>query len=498
MLIRLLKKTIILIITFFSYNHSLYSQKNSPQVFGEAAAYLSSSKETSFWQRANQYGSIPLESNFIQLKLHLHKEYDSTGYQGNSNQKKNKKFGYGYDGEIISNLGIKQQILIPEAYIKLRFMAFELWGGRRKEMLGLVDTLISMGSVNWSGSALPMPKIQIGIPNYVSILGKGIVSIKGAYSHGWFGQQGYTQDYFLHQKWLYGKIGRDSWKINLFGGFNHSAQWGGHSDLLKNNTASAVDGQLPQDFFVYKNIVLPFSFWKFPENHNYTPYETLNRFGNHLGNIDLGARIKTKKVIINIFRQTPYEDGQAPEVFLSADGNYSLGFHFIDKKILSRLSFGYLDTRRQGGKITKFASWLGKNETHPGEIQGYFNQGQYINGWSYNEFPIGTPFIMNLKHTKGVDKKTYLFTLNNSVQALYFAASGQINRLNYLFQNSYSFNYGLYGNDKMDVRQYSAKLDLKFPLKYKNTLFKTSISMDKGGLITDGFGMNVTFMKKFY
>ncbi|MFY7910742.1 MAG: hypothetical protein ACOVO2_14345, partial [Emticicia sp.] len=149
----------------------------------ETGTYLSSSGTTPFWLRSNQYGIVPLESQFATFRGSAHKEYDSTR---NINQKL-KKIGVGYGAWAVANVGKVNQLLLPEAYIKARYGVFEFYGGRRREIVGLVDTTLTSGSYIWSGNALPLPKLQISIPNYVSIIGKGLISIKGAYAHGWFG-----------------------------------------------------------------------------------------------------------------------------------------------------------------------------------------------------------------------------------------------------------------------------------------------------------------------
>lgn len=188
----------------------------------ETGGYFSTSRQTPFWLRSNQYGTVPLESQIITFSGMVHKDYDSTqnGHHGL------KKFSYGYALNPVINIGKVNMLLLPEAYLKARYGVFELYCGRKKEIVGLVDTLFTSGSYIWSGNSLPMPKIQISIPNYVSVIGKGLISIKGAFSHGWFGNQNFVQNYYLHQKWLYGKIGKDTWKISFFGGFNHQVQWG--------------------------------------------------------------------------------------------------------------------------------------------------------------------------------------------------------------------------------------------------------------------------------
>lgn len=60
-------------------------------------------------------------------------------------------------------------MIVPEAYLKARWGIFELSGGRRREIVGLLDTTLSTGSYAWSGNALPIPKIQLEIRDYAPI-----------------------------------------------------------------------------------------------------------------------------------------------------------------------------------------------------------------------------------------------------------------------------------------------------------------------------------------
>ncbi|GAB4007745.1 hypothetical protein GCM10028808_12190 [Spirosoma migulaei] len=166
---------------------------------------LGSSAQTPFWLRANQYGTVPLKNPTLRLNAGFRSDYqpiDSTGYK--------PKMDWGYGVNVVANLGTSTQFLLPEAYIKARFGAFELYAGRRKEMVGLVDTLLTTGAYAWSGNALPIPKIQIGLPTYTPLpFTKGVVSMMGAFAHGWFeNSDRLVTGSYLHQLYIYGRWNR--------------------------------------------------------------------------------------------------------------------------------------------------------------------------------------------------------------------------------------------------------------------------------------------------
>ncbi|WP_373511125.1 hypothetical protein [Persicitalea sp.] len=110
----------------------------------------------------------------------------------------------------------------------MRYGAFELYAGHRREIVGLVDTTLTAGSYIWSGNALPVPKVQLSIPDYTPVLFKNkILAVKGQYSHGWFGSGDSTRNYYLHQTALYVRLGKPSWRFRMHGGFNPPGPMGG-------------------------------------------------------------------------------------------------------------------------------------------------------------------------------------------------------------------------------------------------------------------------------
>ncbi|RYU94359.1 capsule assembly Wzi family protein [Emticicia agri] len=444
--------------------------------------------------RANQYGIIPLNGPFVTLHAGAYREYDSTKRE----LQRIKKFDIGYGASLVVNAGKQSQLLLPEAYLKIRYSLFEFYAGRRKEIIGLTDTLLNSGAFVWSGNALPLPKVQFSTPNFVPVVAKGLLSVKLGHSHGWFGNQPYTDGHYLHQKWLYGKIGRDSWKFNFYGGINHQVVWGGYAELQKDNTFTTKNGYFSADPFVYLNVVLPIP-WRIPNDGTYSPAETLNRFGNHLGSIDVGMSVKTSFADIYFYRQSPYEDGQMPEVLLSMDGNYSLSFDLKNKAKLHRFNIGYLDTRRQAGDITKFAQWLGKKETHYGEVQNYFNHGQYIEGWSYQGNGVGTPLIIsNQDLSENAQRKNYpLFSIDNRVQAYYISATGKLLNYTYTFKSSLISSIGTFGLPRNNFKQFSSLLAVNIPLSKLKLDSKVSIAFDSGKLYGNNMGISFFIVKNW-
>ena len=97
------------------------------------------------------------------------------------------------------------------------------------ETVGSILPEISSGSIIWSGNARPMPKVEIGIPEYATLpFTWDLVEIKGLISHGWFEDGRYASNVWLHHKNAYVRIG-GSLPVSLYYGLNHYAMWGGSS-----------------------------------------------------------------------------------------------------------------------------------------------------------------------------------------------------------------------------------------------------------------------------
>jgi hypothetical protein len=421
---------------------------------------------TPFWFRANQYGTVPTTMPAVSVGGLSVGEYGS----------KKSKIKWGYVAEVIVNAGSVNKVLIPQAYIKAKYKVFEVYAGRRRETFGISDTTLGTGSYAWSGNALPMPKIQISMPDYFPIkFTKNWLAFKGTYSHGWFGSETWVNNYYLHQKTFYGRIGKPNSKLKLYGGFNHQAQWGGTTNY---QSTLIINNKLPSSFKDYIYIVTGALGYR----NNYGGLDTLNvpifdrenRIGNHLGSIDLAAEFETKHYRIMAYRQSLYDDGSLFYLTNVTDGLHGLSIKKIyaegqkGKVVLTGLNIEMLDTRSQGGPTAGAGSVVwGKDN--------YFNHGQFRDGWYYRGNIIGTPFLTNRNDSRAGYSEYQLYNgyeniNNNRVKVWHLGLEGYIGtNVHFMSKLSYSQNLGTYNTPYLNVPKQISGL-LQFDGKTK--LFK--------------------------
>ncbi len=462
----------------------------------ESGIYISTSGQNPFLLRSNQYGIIPLESQFLTLRGATHKEYDST----KNEQNKQKRFSYGYGLSTVVNVSkAANQIILPEAYLKMRYGAFEFYGGRRKEIVGLVDTTLTSGSYIWSGNALPIPKLQISIPNYISIIGKGLISIKGAYAHGWFGSSDSTKKFFLHQKYLYGRIGKPNWRLKFYIGFNHQVQWGGkpHKPYIESQTGKLITNY-GNDFSTYLNVVSGVSLNKIGDGASKDGIpinEAWNRSGNHLGSIDIATEISFNKFDLLLYRQSIYDDGSLFYLNNITDGLF--GFSLRRKKAkkgLVKVGFEYLNTISQGGS---------QYYDIPPQLRGndnYFNNSIY--SWLYKNNAIGTPYILPINSVKRniiddnimLKNKSQAYFINNRTSVITAAVDFILTNKYFTTRISKTVNLGTYAVP-IQFNQFSILQSINY--SYKEYIVKSQISYDSNGIFNSTLGLSIILLKNF-
>jgi hypothetical protein len=267
----------------------------------EASGLVSSTAETLFWLRANQFGAIPLAAPVAVLQARIRKEYQLF----NSNSGLNR-FKWGFGLHTALNVGASNRLVLPEAFVSLRYGKIELVGGRRQQVIGLGDTTMSSGFLIGSGNALPIPKIQLGTKGYSFVPFTGrFVAINAGFAHGWYSAP-YIKGAYLHQSNLYLRLGKAPSLIKLHAGINHQVLWGGQADYLKDAPSFAVDGRLPSGLRDYVYVVtgtVPNDWY----NRGYTANDSYG-IGDHLGSYDVGLEVTIHKVlgcsITNILTKT--------------------------------------------------------------------------------------------------------------------------------------------------------------------------------------------------
>jgi hypothetical protein len=421
------RKIIIVSVVFLFLAGTAISQDNNYYFNIQVLGGYTTPGVVPFWLRSNQYGSIPLDGASLGLIGSARKDYDLS---------KDKIFDWGTSFEGRANLGRGSNFILVEGYGKIRLSIFEFRAGRSKEIMGLCDTTLTSGSYIVSGSNLGIPEVEVSVHEFftIPVLGE-LIAFKGNYVHGWMGDLPlgrYAEmdtlilKSYLHQLSLYGRFGKPSWRFKLFGGFNHQVVWGHEQDYYNEDYTLS-----PIETYFYVITGKKYTNGSIQEE----------RQGNHLGSIDLGFEYEFDGVKLFLYRQNFYEAGALAHLAniqdglngISLENQRSIGKSAIWKKIL----FEFLYTKNQAGE-----PW---SPTTGSPYEPYFNHGQYIYGWSYNNSGIGTSFITTrtlLREELPSAPQEYF--VNNRLMAIHLGCEGTMNQVNYLLKVSWSQNYGTY------------------------------------------------------
>lgn len=451
----------------------------------EVGGFAATARQLPFWLRANQFGTVPLDGPAGTLRLETHLVYrwplpdDSVA-----------RFDWGAGVAAVGNGGGGgPPLLLPEAYAKVRYGPLELWAGRRREVLGLGDSALTSGAFSWSGNALPVPKVQLGLPRYVSLrFLKNWVAVKGFYAHGWFNVP-YIQRAFLHQKALYFRFGSSRGRVAVHAGLIHHVLWGGQAEYLRGSSL-AVNGQLTTAFRDYLPGVVLGKIAAEPRNGRYTTFDGENRIGNHVGNYDLAFDVRLNRARLLVYTQHPFEDTSGLLLLNLPDGLYGLRWQ---SEAGGSSSYFQLKTLLFEGLYTK--NQAGGAFNIPGSrfrgADNYFNHSQYVQGWSYFDRGLGTPFLpLDRELRAGVGMGQRYFS-NNRVWVVHAGAEALVaKRVVFRAKTSYSHNFGTYARPfARPLPQFSVLLDVRVPLPgMDGGAVVGGLACDRGQLYPNTFG----------
>jgi Capsule assembly protein Wzi len=488
-----LLRIILLMLCTVWCSEPLFAQKNKKAKYSvELGGFYSINNTIPFWLRSNQFGAFPNTDNTVLFRQNLESRKDTS--------KANFKTSYCFD--MVLFVGSQAKIVIPEAYYRVDYKKFAFTAGRKKQVHGLVDSTLSSGSITWSGNSLPLPEIQLSVPEYTKVLFP-FLSFKGHFSHAWFGNQTSVKGYYLHQKSLYGRIGRPNSKVKLYGGILHHAQWGGTPKYgIPDWDTRYVNGKFPTGWYVYRNILLPFSN---PSNDslvnpNTSPYDYENRYGNHLGQIDMGGELNLKRLKMLFYKQIIFETGQTFSSLTNIDdGLYGISISSLNPESrINKVVFEFLHTTNQGIYRSGFLRLIGFQGKHYGRNQNfYFNHGQYFEGWSYNGLTIGSPFLIpnpDIRYENKDNGLIQLYANNNNIKAGYIGMTNKLNTIRLESRLSFSRNYGT-GNNPLKADQFSIATKAAIPAPKLKGIVNVGVGIEQGDLIYDNYGAFVSFKK---
>ncbi|MGY0034909.1 capsule assembly Wzi family protein [Pedobacter sp. NJ-S-72] len=481
----------------------------------ETQAIGTSNGTVPFWMRSNQFGSVPSPGASASFIGRLYRDYDiPSAPDSNSRKRKLIDWGFGFEGR--ANAGKESSLQLIEAYAKVRAGIFQFKAGRSKDVMGLNgDTSLSSGNFSVSGNALGIPKIELSIPDYYRVpIFDGLFSFKGNFVHGWVGKtrildviagtppnpalyyikNTHPVTYF-HQKSLYVRLGKQDWKLKLYGGFNHQVYWGNEQEAFGPNFKLST---LKSFFYVatgksYGSAGVPTS-----------------KIGNQLGSIDVGAEYDFNNLKVMIYRQSFYDVGALSKLANIRDGLNGISIEnkhynpknrgFEWKKVLFELFY----SKDQAGY-----PW--STPTKSGD-EDYYNNFYYMEGWSYKDMGIGNPFITTRNDARAGQAYRYAdYFINNRVVAFHLGLAGSLYNWTFSSKLSYSQNYGTFGtsiyggstgkirnpqttNIFATVQQFSFYLEsMKALNKGYSVGFATAL--DQGKLLYNSYGLQLKLKK---
>ena len=461
--------------------------------FVESGLMLASGSQTPFWLRSNALGVVPNTGQNFMLQGGAYQQYT----------KKNnvfKKYSWGYGLRTVANINEKGvDFLLPEAYLKAKIGIFEIWGGRRQEVIGFSDSSgLGTGPITWSSNALPMPKVQFGTPNFVNIAFKGLFAVKVSYAHGWFDNQGVVKDYFLHQKTFYGRIGRPKAKFKFYGGITHNVQWSGQQTLTDGTTDIYSRG-----FLTYLSVVIPIKNQPWLKNADlsqFNAYDLLYQFGNHSGSFDLGFEINGKNRRAFVYKQAPYEYlATNSGVTEGEDGLYGIKITNFKNEKVKEFVAEMIYTMNQSRYVSGFYKLIGLPTERWEADDNYFNHGQYTDGFTYRGKTISTPFIFPRNEFKGKSTTDYdQSILMSNLVAFHVGMRGTLTPLRIQYQLKMSYANYYIKDLKTPSPQFSLGINTLTPIKlFNGSSLITNLGFDTGDVYENVVGLSVGVRKSW-
>ena len=433
-----------------------YGQIDSITYQVETAGAVATEGYLPLWIVSNRYGMLEEDEADGYLRAGMTLPYQ-----------KDKKFSYAAGLDLLAKPDFSESRL-QQGYLKLKYGILELKGGWIEETIGVYDPTLSTGSLHLSRNARPLPKLTIGIPEYADVpFTKGYVQFKGAYTHGWLGDDRYIKKPYLHEKYFYLQGGTANWKIRPYGGIVHAAFWGG---------TDPEDGELPSAFKDYIKVVFAAG-----GGSGSPGGERVNALGDHRGILDFGFKAALKEdVELLFYSHMPFEDGSGTEFFLvNRDILSGISIKTKDKnRLVSGVLYEFLYTKRQSGPGLTDANLPGDmNDNYGYPYRGrdnYYNNFIYNTGWVHQGYILGTPLFLTDRRADlyfdgytEYSRDPFKFNVvNNRVVAHHLGIEGQaVSWLSYRFFATYTRNFGTYTGLNGGI-QYWGSLDPNYNEDY--------------------------------
>ena len=348
------------VLVFAGRSFAQQSQKYFSAEF-EIGMTASGAENLPFWLHTNRWGTVDRTGANGYTRINTRINVDTLGVL---------KLKAGAD--LFARLANANAVFFNQLYFQADWHFLRMVAGRKIETMGMSDTTLTSGSMIQSGNAGSIPKIRIFTPNFVEIPGTNDwLSVKGYLSHGWMESGRFIDDPWLHQKYLYLRMGPDHFPVHLIAGVVQSTIWAG---------THPEDGDFPDSFKEFWNVFTA-------RQSNATNAES-SPLGSTVGIYDLGLKYNFRDFDGMIYRQFYLETAKGAKLRNPWDGLWGISINW-DKsfKLINRLFWEHLNTKRQSSKTGRDGSVSG--------FDNYYNNSTYLSGWTYHGRTIGNPLLFS-------------------------------------------------------------------------------------------------------
>lgn len=362
---------ILLLVALVLAGQSLLAQQKVVHYNAGFNAFAGSSESLPFWLTSNRNGLVrdARSTGFLRVAAH-------TPLRGD------KLFDYEIGADLAGYPAGGSELLVNQLYGRIKAGPFQAYAGRISETHGIHNASLSSGSLGWSTNSLPMPKVGLSIPDWTPVpLTRNFIEIKGHIAHGWFEENRFVANPYLHEKTLYGKIGGES-VFNFYGGIMHYVVWGGNSQR---------HGPLPGGFNDFFSVLLATG-----GDEDALPGEQDYMLGDHLGAWDFGFFINLEDYRIKAYRHFPLETKDNLKLKSPQDGLLGLHLQLPGNGIITGILYEHLYTMWQDGpRVLDEGNWRDGQKGR----ENYYNHGIYRSGWTYQGRTIGNPLLLATPNT---------------------------------------------------------------------------------------------------
>ena len=462
---------------------------------------------TPLWLSANKYGLSSLDK---------YNGYVLAGLSKSLDQKRDKVFDYGFGASVAVGYNFSSTLIIQEAYAEGRWLKGVLTVGSKQWPMELKNNQLSSGSQTLGMNARPVPQVRMALPEYLTFA-NGWIGLKGHIAYGkttddnWQKdftnkQSKYTEDALYHTKAGYLRIGKvDKYPLSVELGLEHVALFGGTSYRKWEN------GQL----IGVPNSHDLSSFWHAFTGGGSDVGETTyqNVEGDMLGSWVARVNYDASSWNLGVYADHYFEDhssmflldydgyGQGEEWNIKKDHRYflydlkdiMLGGELTLKQgtWVKNIVLEYLYTKYQSGPI--YHDHTAGLPDHIGGRDNYYNHSIYT-GWQHWGMVMGNPLYLSPLYNEDGS----ISVKNNRFIAWHGGVSGSIlTGLDYRMLITYQKGYGTYGAMYPHPRRNVSWLaEATYHLPKGGWNMTAAIAFDKGGLLGDNYGLQLTVSKR--